>query len=331
MGKTKIFKEQYEEIIELYKNGLSAQKIAQKYNVCRNTIVNILYENNICGKDRQTIYNKHKDEMCEMYINGSTLKEIAEFYHINEDYLCSKFNQWGVPRRHRKYQLNEHYFDDINTANKAYILGLLYADGCNNVSNNVVHIKLQEQDKGLLEMIRLELECESPLHFVAYKNKQYANGKNCQDQYRLSLNSACICKALEDKGMPQCKSLILQWPTFLSNDLYSHFVRGYMDGDGHICPYKSDYRVEFVGTGDFCRAAQKYIEHNLNIKCKVVDAGTKNSITSRVRISHKEQVKIFLDWIYDGADLKLDRKYHTYVSKYCSEENINNTLINVAS
>ena len=44
MGKTKVFKEQYDEIIELYKNGLSAQKIAQKYDVCRNTIVNILYK-----------------------------------------------------------------------------------------------------------------------------------------------------------------------------------------------------------------------------------------------------------------------------------------------
>jgi hypothetical protein len=328
--KIEFSEEQIQDIIEMYESGLLAIKIAEKYNVSKATICRIFQKYGIRKLDKQNVYKLHKDEMCEMYKNGYTQKEIAELYNINADYLGSKFKKWGVVCRHRKYQLNEHYFDHIDAPNKAYILGLFYADGCNNASNNVVYINLQERDKELLEAIRLEVQCETPLHFLS-KKRLYDNGGNWQDQYRLSLNSAYICQALIDKGMPQCKSLILQWPTFLREDLYPHFIRGYMDGDGHICPYKSDYRAEFVGTDEFCRSAQKYIEHTLNIECKVVDAGSKSGVTSRLRISHKEPVKMFLDWIYAGADLKLERKYHTYISKYCVEENINNTLIDVAS
>ena len=49
-------------------------------------------------------------------------------------------------------------------------------------------------------------------------------------------------------------------------------------------------------------------------------------VTTYLYIRYKDQVKKFLDWIYQDTDLKLERKYNTYISKYCSEENINNTL-----
>ena len=49
----------------------------------------------------------------------------------------------------RIYTLNENYFEQIDTQEKAYFLGFLWADGCN--CNGVIHLVLQEKDKYILE------------------------------------------------------------------------------------------------------------------------------------------------------------------------------------
>lgn len=314
MGKNKILTSQHDEIVKLYKSGLSAGKIADQYGVGRTTIFYILRKNGITGEDRPTPFNTYKTEMCEMYLSGQTVEEIASFYGVSDNALSHRFDQWGVERRHRKYKLNEHYFDDIDTPNKAYILGMLYADGYNNVKERLVRLKLQERDKDLLESIRNEVESERPLQLVEY-NKYNANW---QDAYALFFGSVWMCKALAEKGVVQNKSLILQWPTFLPNHLYSHFLRGYIDGDGHIPKRKSDYRVELVSSIWFCQGVEQYLEQELNIKCQIRDACCKNDITKVVWVSGKEQSKRFLDWIYQDSDLKLERKYNTYISKYYS-------------
>ena len=54
----------------------------------------------------------------------------------------------------RRYNLDEEYFDNINSQNKAYILGFLYADGSNNPKKHTVSISLQEEDRYILEWMR---------------------------------------------------------------------------------------------------------------------------------------------------------------------------------
>ena len=174
-------------------------------------------------------------------------------------------------------------------------------------------------------MIRNEINSERPLEFLDYSNK-HDGGYHYKNQYRLLMFSRHMCETLKNKGMPQNKSLILKWPTFLRDDLYSHFLRGYIDGDGYIQPHKWEHCVDFISTYDFCRQAQIYIENKLGIKCRLDEASCHNGVTTYLYIRYREQVKLFLDYIYQDAELYLERKYNTYISKYCSEENINNTL-----
>src|SRR5688572_7157509 len=47
----------------------------------------------------------------------------------------------------RKYNINHNYFDTINTEEKAYFLGLMYADGYNQQSLNRISLQLQDDDK----------------------------------------------------------------------------------------------------------------------------------------------------------------------------------------
>ena len=268
------------------------------------------------------------NEISELYKSGLSTVNIATLYGVTHKTITKILDKMGVKRRNngsRKYKLNESYFDDIDTPNKAYILGFLYADGSNSEKKCTISMSLQEDDRYILEKIRQEIGSEKPLEFLDYSNK-HDGGYNYKNQYRLLMFSRHMCDTLKDKGVVPNKSLILKWPTFLRDDLYSHFLRGYIDGDGYIQPHKWEHCVNFISTYDFCRQAQIYIENKLGIKCRLDEASCHNGVTTYLYIRYREQVKLFLDYIYQDAELYLERKYNTYISKYCSEENINNTL-----
>ena len=71
----------------------------------------------------------------------------------------------------RKYDVNDNYFDIIDSQEKAYIFGLFYADACNYEYNGRIKIDLQEDDKEILEIIKDKLEYTGTLkcYYVKYK------------------------------------------------------------------------------------------------------------------------------------------------------------------
>ena len=69
-----------------------------------------------------------------------------------------------------KYTYNKNYFEVINTKEKAYILGFLYADGCissyyknERLKAMAMEIQLKYDDIELLEKIKNELEANVPI------------------------------------------------------------------------------------------------------------------------------------------------------------------------
>ena len=320
MGKEKIPQSEHMKIIEMYKNGTPQPVIAEKYGVGRTTISYILCKYNIHRKDRRTTFDKYKREMCDMYDKGYTVKEIADFYKVNDESLRKKLNSWGVSMRHSAYTANEHYFDVIDDQNKAYIIGFFWADGYNNVSRNTVLMTLQEGDGYILEEINKLLENTHPLDYLNVK-KMFPNSQNT---YRMAVTGEHMSKTLERYGMVQAKSLVLDFPACVPEDLYPALVRGYLDGDGYIG--KNTHEVMLVGTEMFLSKVQQWCSDVLNIESHLIKIKGKSEVLRRLKIWKKEHVKKFLDCIYKDANLYLKRKYDIYVSKYCSEENIDNTL-----
>ena len=62
----------------------------------------------------------------------------------------------------RKYPIVEDFFDEINTEEKAYILGLLYADGYNDTNRNSVSLGLKETDREILDKITVLIQPTKP-------------------------------------------------------------------------------------------------------------------------------------------------------------------------
>ena len=181
-----------------------------------------------------------------------------------------------------------------------------------------------ENDKSLLESICKELNYNKPLVFLKNNDHIAKNGYISNDMYLLVIYNAQISNDLKAIGVNQCKSLNLTFPHNLDQKYYSHFIRGYFDGDGSYCHrYAENYGwrdvVTFTSTEVFCKALKEIINENSNAKGgNIYDASCHNRITKVLSFSGARQVKSLLDYLYKDAELFLYRKYNLYISTFYS-------------
>lgn len=264
------------------------------------------------------------------YINGISSTKIGKALNVSHKVILKALRRMNVDinqsRSSRKYNVESDYFDIIDTQNKAYILGLLFADGNNCISKGNIRIALQEDDVEILEKIRKEMHYEKELTYIDYSNKNDF-GYTYKNQYKIDIYSTHMCKSLEKVGMIPNKSLILRFPD-IDKSLYRHFIRGYYDGDGSICrQIKSvnnhSINITITSTLLFCEKVSDILKKELNINSHVYDASCHNGVTKVLAITGRNNCKHFLDWIYEDSKMYLQRKYN----RYCEYYNVYNPFI----
>lgn len=196
-----------------------------------------------------------KEKIKNLYLSGSSTVKIGQLFGFSHKKVARVLEELCIPRTgvgRRKYQLDECYFDEIDTPNKAYILGFLCADGTNNRDKGTVSMTLEEGDFDILEKIRKEIKSERELEFLDYSNK-HDFGYTYKNQYRLLLFSSHICDSLINLGVVPNKSLILEFPE-IKEDLLHHFIRGVFDGDGSVYQgkIKTQFTLTITSTDSFC-------------------------------------------------------------------------------
>lgn len=75
----------------------------------------------------------------------------------------------------KKHTFNENYFEKIDAFDKAYFLGLLYADGSNCLHPTVkraISISLQEEDAEILKLFSEYTQSTYPLIYKPPKNNR---------------------------------------------------------------------------------------------------------------------------------------------------------------
>ena len=104
----------------------------------------------------------------------------------------------------------------IDNQNKAYLLGLFYADG--NISKNQHHSKLYIKDKELIDRLKIEFP-----FFNYYSRENYLFGiqSGKKDVRQHFISNGC----LPDKSISNKENLKLPF----KNEFTSHFIRGYFD------------------------------------------------------------------------------------------------------
>lgn len=247
---------------------------------------------------------EQKDLICNLYTNeDKSSSAIAKLFGIpTHNVILNILKDRDVEITHKTYKFNEHYFDVIDDENKAYIMGLLYADGCNHYDRGVLSLSLQEEDKHILDEINLLLGNKKPLIFENLSKKNI----NFHNQYRINLFSRHLCNIMNIYGMTPKKSLTLTFPSWLRKDLYRHFIRGYVDGDGCIYWNRTTNQssVSMVGTEMFLNEVSNIL-HNNGIFVKVHSNHNVKELTTTSRV---DTVKL-ITFLYYNSNLKLNRKY----------------------
>lgn len=306
-------------MIETFNSGVSMADIAVRFGTTRSNVYQVVSSSFPCvAPNDESIIN----EICELYTVGVSSTFIAEKMRINHKAVNKVLDTHGIKRTgvgRRKYSLNENYFDNIDTQDKAYILGLFYADGYNGVDRGTIRIQLSESDRRLLEQINTAFESNHPINTIDCSERVYGNGYVSKNMCGLDVYSAHMCKTLCRLGAPQNKSLVLRYPSFLPLHLQNHFLRGYFDGDGSITVGKKTglWVFTLTSTEAFCNGALDTLRRNTGIGGGVYDASCHNGITKVLSIGGKNQCQTVMDWLYDGANLYLERKHQRYTD-YCN-------------
>ena len=314
-NKTKEFYEKYGDAIkELRRDGMMVKDIAKKYNneVCVSTLSNYLRRNGILVRHELSEEDKYK--ICQRYLDGEVPKVICKDFHVTSAKITQVVRDMGFQARtmsasKKKYQINENYFDNIDDQNKAYIIGLLLADGSRRSTGHTVSLSLQESDVDILRQICKLTDNHRPITFVnlSKKNPNYSN------LYTMFICGDHICNALEKYGIVPRKDFKVKFPSNIDDVYYRHVIRGLLDGDGFIC--KTECRCGITGNKDLIEFLKMYISSKLDIHCSIT-IPHKGKDTRDIRISGRRQVKKFLDYIYEDANLYIRRKYDIYKTLY---------------
>ena len=274
-------------------------------------------------KEKQRrLSHEEKTELFEMFKTGKySGNQLTNYFPISQVAINALLRRNGYDAKSaselkRKYPIQEDFFDKIDTQEKAYILGLLYADGWNQTDRNVVGIGLKESDKEILDKITSLIQPTKPLGYYK-KNKLKRGFENSQNEYRLVIANKRISERLVELGCGKAKTHNLTFPTEeqVPSCLIRHFVRGYFDGDGSVSGDKQK-QLSFVGTIDFLLPLQQILIEELGFSKTKLDQRHKerdNEIRS-LRYCGINQCITFRDWLYKDATIYLERKYDIFHS-----------------
>lgn len=236
----------------------------------------------------------------------------------------------------KKYSLNEKYFEKIDSQDKAYFLGFLYADGYNfnKGKSKYISIRLQPQDIDVLEKFQKFVESNYKIITIKYYQTRDKKHRECCS---LQLNSKQISNDLALLGCGQNKSKTLTFPNkqILPKKFVSHFIRGLFDGDGSVwegkkkvMSVKDDYhndgrrrnkivhnvKFSFTGTTNIIKKLRYIFVKELGFN--EVKINTSKNIDNCVQLEYsgKRQMEKFYNFIYKDAIVFMDRKKEKFDS-----------------
>lgn len=249
--------------------------------------------------------------------DGLKVKELSEKYQIAE---CTIYNiiKRGAKEykvANKRYSVNSEYFKDINTEEKAYWLGFLYADGYVRMKydrSGELKLKLGRKDKEHIELFKKCLESTHPikdLESIVVVNEVVHKS----DVSSVSIYNTEIVQDLYRHGCTNAKTFTIEFPE-LREDLIRHFIRGYFDGDGHVIMTDSKRCVGITsGSYDFLEALNNVIGDFLGFKFGVYKSGDNCKV---LQIFEKDRIHSMYKFLYNDSTIFLNRKKDRFDNYY---------------
>lgn len=257
-------------------------------------------------RHEQRIY----DELATKYlVEGLSLIELSKQSGIDRRTLSTNFKRMGIEivNKQNLTKFDEHIFDEIDSEEKAYWLGFIYADG--NISTNGFRFTLKLAIKDLKHLEKFNKFMNHTKYNITILNYEYDH-ESCS----FVVYSKHLHNTLNNYGCTPNKSLTLEFPNksiFKSDNLIRHFIRGYFDGDGCIWRDNTNNKLNFniLGTENMLMEIQKYfpIKKLNNIHNKQKDQEFTKSLNYKGKIANT-----VICYLFDECNIFLDRKYELY-------------------
>lgn len=182
---------------------------------------------------KKNMFSDFDIEYMKQHYFDMSYKEIGEKLGFTERQIRGKVNHLGLIKNR---QFIDTYFENIDCSDKAYFLGLIYADGWivynPKVATYELGIQLQSSDKHILESLNNALGGVHKISHTAPKEKEIKGVKTIsKDQDALRVYSKKIVNDLMSLNIVPNKTKHSAYPS-VPDEYFFDFLRGYIDGDG---------------------------------------------------------------------------------------------------
>lgn len=259
-------------------------------------------------------------------IEKLSVYKISKRYDVSDSTIARVLRENDIEIRNNNFYKAKHYnemfFDTIDSEEKAYWLGFIYADGCitRRRITDTLEIKLSETDREHLEKFKTALQSEH--HIGTYIS---TNGYNIGKTYcSLAITNQHLVDGLISCGVIYQKTHILQFPSEnqVPKHLMSHFIRGYFDGDGSVYCHQDSGAggVSFTGTENMLRGILNELKSVVPTATKIYKY--KNKDIYDLKVGGFNCFKRCYEFLYNNATIYLERKKNKFeeiLNKYTTK------------
>jgi hypothetical protein len=291
------------------------------------------------------------------FTQGKSLEDIAKEFNCTRQMVKLLMERYGIERRKRSearvlaikggkfdrleyHDINEDFFSVWSPA-MAWILGLIFTDGCMQGDKKGQRVSISSMDLELLEKVRNHL---GSTRLIRKCIQSYDKTKHI---FQLDFYREKMRDDLQRLGLVQRKSLIMKFPD-VPEEYMPHFIRGCWDGDGSVYMSGGKLNASYVtGSRDFlerlvaelfragiCRVRTSASPDTFKLLkqifgegfCKehiadIVLSDTLNIHTEKrsnaysIKLNSLDNLENLFHYLYDGIDetLYLKRKYDVFV------------------
>lgn len=256
-------------------------------------------------KTTNKIWTEEEDKfLIENYSNfEGSAEEFAELMNRPYHSVVSRASILGIkknirPVRKSKYSIDINYFKDMDTSEKNYWYGFLWADG--SVYKNNFEFTLQKRDTYILEEFKKAI---ASTHLIKSHCKYNTN--------RFCISSMGLIRDLKKLNITERKSYSDLTP-LVNEEFFFSFLMGIFDGDGTV---SSGSGALVITTSYAIAYWLKYrIENIFDISCKIY--AISGSIACRFSIHRQADSLLIYAQMYKNSTFFMKRKLDKVISFY---------------
>lgn len=247
-----------------------------------------------------------EEKICQDYILGNySCRELGIKYNLSKSCVLRILKRNDIPRVNKRLvnnNLDVDFFKEIDSEEKAYFLGFIFADGC--VSNGQFSLKIHERDIEIIHKFRELINSNCKITTQLYGNSMMS---------RIAIKNNLFCEHLKKYGIIENKTKKTKHLPLdlIPKKFYRDFLRGLVDGDGWVIKtgegrYKIGFCTQYLSTAiDFKNMLNSLIEEKW--ENKILTPKDKYAVVNIQKQTVVKQVALAL---YKDNKICLSRKYH---------------------